>query len=131
MGVPAMSLSSWERQALDSIKDGLARSDPRLAALLGTFTRLASSEDMPAQEKIAARARRTVPCSQRKPRQRGQAGACACSRSSLGLIDSQWAVMLLWLVITVAMITVAVLSNRGASGGTCTGSWPPICRLGR
>lgn len=125
-----MSLSSWERQALDSIKDGLARSDPRLAALLGTFTRLASTEDMPAQEKIAASARRTVPCSQRKPRQRGRAGAgaCACSRSSLRLIDPQWALMLLWLVITVAMITVAVLSNRGAGGGTCTGSWPPICR---
>jgi hypothetical protein len=29
-----MSLSAWEEQALDSIKDGLAGSDPQLAALL-------------------------------------------------------------------------------------------------
>jgi hypothetical protein len=123
-----MTLSTWERQALDSIKDGLARSDPRLAAQLGTFTRMVSGEDMPAQEKIAASARRTIPCSQRKPRQRGRAGACACSRSSLGLVDAQWAVMLLWLVITVAVITVALVSNRGGSAGTCTESWSTICR---
>jgi hypothetical protein len=118
-----MSLSSWERQALDAIKEGLARSDPRLVTLLGTFTRLVSSEDMPAQEKIAAHPRRTIPCSQRKPRQRGRAGAgaCACSRSSLGLIDAQWGVMLLWLVITVAMITVALVSNRAGGPAACTG----------
>ena len=116
-----MSLSSWERQALDAIKEGLARSDPRLVTLLGTFTRLVSSEDMPAQEKIAANPRRTVPCSQRKPRQRGRAGACACSRSSLGLIDAQWGVMLLWLVITVAMITIALVSNHAGGTEACTG----------
>jgi hypothetical protein len=125
-----MSLSSWERQALDTIKEGLARSDPRLVTLLGTFTRLVSSEDMPAQEKIAAHPRRTVPCSQRKPRQRGRAGtgaaACACSRSSVGLIDAQWGVMLLWLVITVAMITVALVSNRGGGTAACTG-WHTVC----
>lgn len=125
-----MSLSSWERQALDAIKEGLARSDPRLVTLLGTFTRLVSSEDMPAQEKIAASPRRTIPCSQRKPRQRGRAdtgvGACACSRSSAGLIDAQWGVMLLWLVITVAMITVALVSNRGGGAATCTG-WHTVC----
>ena len=37
-----MSLSAWEQQVLDSIKDDLAGSDPRLVALLDTFTRLAS-----------------------------------------------------------------------------------------
>lgn len=125
-----MSLSSWERQALDAIKEGLARSDPRLVTLLGTFTRLVSSEDMPAQEKIAANPRRTVPCSQRKPRQRGRAGAgagaCACSRSSLGLIDAQWGVMLLWLVITVAMITITLVSNHAGGTEACTG-WHTVC----
>lgn len=127
-----MSLSSWERQALDAIKEGLARSDPRLATLLGTFTRLVSTEDMPAQEEIAAHPRRTIPCSQRKPRQRGRAGAaagagaCACSRSSAGLIDAQWGVMLLWLVITVAMITVALVSNRGGGTAACAG-WRTVC----
>ena len=126
-----MSLSSWERQALDAIKEGLSRSDPRLATLLGTFTRLVSSEAMPSQEKIAASSRHTVPCSQRKPRHRGRAGAaagaCACSRSSFGLVDAQWGVMLLWLVITLAMITVALVSNRNGSTSTCTGFWSTVC----
>jgi hypothetical protein len=43
-----MSLSTWEQQALDSIKDGLAGSDPELTALLTTFTLLAADEEMPA-----------------------------------------------------------------------------------
>src|SRR5213596_1661655 len=50
----AMSLSAWEQDALDSIKNGLADSDPALAARLAMFTRLASAEDMPVREKIQA-----------------------------------------------------------------------------
>ena len=49
-----MSLSAWEQQALDSIKDGLAGSDPELAALLSAFTQLASGEEMPDREKVRA-----------------------------------------------------------------------------
>ena len=41
-----MSLSSWEQDALDSIKNGLADSDPGLTARLAMFTRLASDEAM-------------------------------------------------------------------------------------
>ena len=41
-----MSLSAWEQNALDSIKDGLASSDPTLAARLTIFARLASGEEM-------------------------------------------------------------------------------------
>jgi Protein of unknown function (DUF3040) len=55
-----MSLSAWEQQALDSIKDGLAGSDPDLAALLSAFTRLASGEEMPDSEKIQAGSRRAL-----------------------------------------------------------------------
>ena len=44
--------SAWEQQALNSIKDGLASSDPTLVARLAIFTRLASGEEMPACEKI-------------------------------------------------------------------------------
>ena len=47
-----MGLSAWEQNALDSIKDGLASSDPVLVARLTIFTRLASGEEMPASEKI-------------------------------------------------------------------------------
>ena len=49
-----MSLSAWEQQALDSIKDGLASSDPTLVARLTIFARLASGEEMQAREKIHA-----------------------------------------------------------------------------
>ena len=49
-----MGLSSWEQDALDSIKDRLASSDPTLVARLNIFARLASGEEMPAREKIRA-----------------------------------------------------------------------------
>jgi Protein of unknown function (DUF3040) len=44
-----MSLSTWERQALDSIGDGFAASDPRLASLLITFSQLARGGDASAR----------------------------------------------------------------------------------
>ena len=46
-----MSLSAWEQQALESIRNGLAGSDPELAALLSAFSRLASDEEMPDRER--------------------------------------------------------------------------------
>jgi hypothetical protein len=49
-----MTLSAHERRELDSISQGLAVSDPGLAGLLGTFTRLTTSEVMPGHEQIAA-----------------------------------------------------------------------------
>ena len=46
-----MSLSAREQNALDSIKDKLASSDPTLVARLTIFTRLATGEEMPARER--------------------------------------------------------------------------------
>ena len=69
------SLSAWEQQALNSIKDGLASSDPTLVARLAIFTRLASGEEMPAREKIHVGSRRAVLRSGPEPRHtRRQAG---------------------------------------------------------
>ena len=45
-----MSLSASEQQALDSIEATLTSSDPKLAALLAIFVRLASGEEMPVRE---------------------------------------------------------------------------------
>ena len=50
-----MSLNQLETQALSSIADGLAGSDPRLASMLTIFSRLAAGEEMPAREKTRAR----------------------------------------------------------------------------
>jgi hypothetical protein len=51
MEVAAMSLSSHEQHALHSIEGRLCVSDPELASLLATFSRLTAGEDMPAREK--------------------------------------------------------------------------------
>jgi hypothetical protein len=124
----AMSLSVWEQQALDSIKDGLTGSDPRLAALLTTFTRLALAEEMPVQETIPAASRRTLRWPLRKPRHNCRADGCHRSRSMLGRAGMQWAVLLAWLVTTVVLITVALVMNHGGgSPRACTGSWPTLC----
>ncbi len=49
-----MSLSPQERRELNRISTGLTVSDPILAALMGTFTRLTTSEAMPAHEQVSA-----------------------------------------------------------------------------
>ena len=50
-----MSLNEPQRQALGSIEDGLAGSDPRLASMLNIFSRLAADEEMRLREKIRVR----------------------------------------------------------------------------
>ena len=113
-----MSLSAWEQQALDSIKDGLASADPALVARLTIFTRLASGEEMPAREKVHVGSWRAVRRSRPEPRYTRQA------YQRLGL---QQTVMLLWLVTTIALIAIALACNHGGSQGTCTRSWATFC----
>lgn len=116
-----MSLSTWEQQALNSIKDGLAGSDPQLAALLSTFTRLASGEEMPVQEDILAGSRR-------KPIHRRRIGARRHSRLMLGYVGMPRVILALLFVIIGALITVALLLSHSDGGqATCTESWPPVC----
>jgi hypothetical protein len=72
MEVPVMSPAGWEHQALDAIQSALGHTDPKLASLLATFTRLASSERMPAHEKGRSplrhppRRRRSRPCREKR-----------------------------------------------------------------
>jgi len=77
-----MSLSSHEEHALHSIEDRLCVSDPELASLLATFTRLTAGEDMPAREKTPA-GRGTTRHSHRRrrpPRMRRLAGRARRSK---------------------------------------------------
>jgi len=114
-----MSLSAWEQQALDSIKDGLAGSDPELAALLSAFTQLASGGDMPDGEKARAGSRRAL---RRLRRARWRAtGRRACQR--LGIQRA----VLLWLLTTAAAIAVALALSTGGNHGTCTETAAMIC----
>ena len=115
-----MSLSAWEQQALDSIKDRLAGSDPELAALLSAFTQLASGEEIPDREKVRAGSRRAL---RRLRRARSRLSARrVCQR--LGI---QRAVLLLWLLTTAAVIAVALALNAGSDHGTCTETVAMIC----
>lgn len=50
-----MSLNAHDQRELDAIEHELSGSDPKLALLLATFTRLAADEEMPVREGIRAR----------------------------------------------------------------------------
>jgi hypothetical protein len=113
-----MSPPGWEHQALDSIQSALGHADPKLASLLATFTRLASSEEMPAHEKIPPPPRHPPHHRRSRPRR----GETPHRHRSL-----QRAVILTWLITSIAMITVAVILSRGGPApcpqafGICAG----------
>jgi hypothetical protein len=114
-----MSLSTWELQALDSIKDGLAGSDPDLATLLTTFTRLAADEEMPARATLQARSRRAI----QRSRRRGRHGA----EQAYQRLRSRHAV-LTWLLVTMVMIGAALALSRGNGQAACSSSvFGPAC----
>ena len=86
-----MSISAREQQALNSIKDGLAGSDPELATLLATFAEQASGEEMPARENIRMTPRWRV----------------------------LRYVLVLWLLITAWLIAVALALSHGSGHVLC------------
>ncbi len=109
-----MSLSAREQQALDCIEDELAGSDPKLAWLLATFARHASGEEMPAREKIPNLALRRG--NVRRP-----------ARRLFPRLGVQQTMLLLWLTVTIALIAVALVLNRGSRNGPCPVSWAVAC----
>ena len=118
-----MSPDAWEQRALDSIGDGLADSDPELATLLTTFTSLASGEKMPVREKLRARSLRAI---HRSRRRRGALGRVPGRRLARRLGVERVA-LLLWLLITVGLITTGLTLSRSGSQSACVERWPGIC----
>ncbi len=117
-----MSLSAWEQRNLDSIKDGLAGSDAGLAALLATFNQLASGEEMPTLEETGAGLRGITRCPGRKRwHPRWSTAGRGYQRPGC-----QWAALLLWLLITISLITAGLVLSRGGQSG-CPRSWAVIC----
>jgi hypothetical protein len=96
--------TGWEHQALDSIKSALGHADPKLASLLATFSRLASSDEMPAHEKVRSPLRHPPHRRRSRPRR----GKAPYRHRSL-----RRAVILTWLITSIAMITVAVILSCG------------------
>jgi hypothetical protein len=104
-----MSPAGWEHQALNSIQSVLGHTDPKLASQLATFSRLASSEEMPTHERVRSPLRRP-PYRRSYRRRRGKA-----LDHGRGL---QRTIVLIWLVTSVALITVAVILSNGGPA-TC------------
>ena len=107
-----MSLTEPDRQALGSIADGLAGSDPGLASMLNIFSRLAVDEEMPVREKIRVRRGRLAAhpprCTQRHPRRRIALPQARRLYPRLGL---QQAMLSLWVVISAGGLAVALVLN--------------------
>jgi hypothetical protein len=116
-----MSLSAWEQQALESIKKGLAGTDPELAALLSVFSRLASDEEMPDREEARAVSRRAF----RRLHRARRRSHLRRVRQRLGVRGA--ALLLLWLLATAALIAVALALTVGGNRGTCTETAAMIC----
>ena len=111
-----MSLSAREQHELQSIENSLADSDPRLASLLATFTRLTAGEQMPVRERIRA-GRRQGPGRRRpRPGARGAAIARPPRRVAWRRIGP-----VLWVLLAIGLIAGA-LAATGGGGRTCSGS---------
>ena len=114
-----MSFTDLERQALGSIADGLAGSDPRLASMLTIFSRLAAGEDMPAREKT--RVRRGRPAARRPRRARRhprRAMAFPQPRRRYPRLGRPQAMLVLGAVISAALLTAA-LALTASGPRTC------------
>jgi len=119
-----MSLCAQEQQDLELIKDGLAGSDSSLVALLGTFNRLASGEEMPAREKIWPGSRAAAGCARRGRRYPHR--SCRYPRQA-SRRRRQRTPPLLWLAVTVSLVAVALVFSHISSSSTCAPSLALVC----
>jgi len=104
-----MSLNQPETQALGSIADGLAGSDPRLASMLTIFSRLAAGEEMPARQKTRARRGRPAAHRPRRARRHPRRGtAFPQPRRRYARLGGPRAMLVLGAVISAALLTVAL-----------------------
>lgn len=112
-----MSLNAHERHALARIEEELAGADPRFAATLSAFSRMADGEAMPERERIRE-ARRSVMgpavCGVRP----GQPG-------SYKLV--YWAAVAVAVCLTIAVISFALVSGHTGSSGACTEWQTGVC----
>ena len=112
-----MSLSQPETQALGTIADGLAGSDPRLASMLTIFSRLAAGEEMPVREKTRVRRGRPAAHRPRRARRHPRRGiAFPQARRRYPRLGWQQAMLVLGTVICAALLTAALAVT--ASGPT-------------
>lgn len=126
-----MGLSAREQQALDSIQATLTGSDPELASLLAVFARLVSGEEMPVREKIRmSRQRRGTRGSDRRRRYLTRGKVRRRRDKGPRRLNSRLLALMLWLVITIGLAVIALVSSHGGDG-TCQGSGARVSVLNR
>jgi hypothetical protein len=122
-----MSLNQLETQALGSIADGLAGSDPRLASMLTIFSRLAAGEEMPAREKTRVRRARPAARRPRRARRHPRRGTARPQPRRLHpRLGRPQAMLVLGAVISAALLTAALaLTTSGHT--TCARPMGTAC----
>jgi hypothetical protein len=122
-----MNSNESETQALGSIADGLAGSDPRLASMLNIFARLAAGEEMPVREKIRVRRGRPAAHHPRRARRHPRPGIAPQQASRLYLrLGWQSAMLVLWAVISAALLATALVLNTSGHKA-CIRSMGTVC----
>jgi hypothetical protein len=115
-----MSFDELDKQALGSIEDGLAGSDPSLASKLNIFSRVVAGEEMPVHEKIQARRGRL---GARRPRRTRRHPRRGTAPRPLRRPDPRpgWpqAMLLLWVVISAGLLTLALVLNTSGHNPSC------------
>lgn len=119
-----MSLSAHDRHELGAIEQELAASAPQLAAMLATFSRLTVGEPMPGLERILEAGQPVVIQAAfglvpGRATSRRAAGASPPARFRV----SWQAIVVVWLVICAALITVAVLLSHTVGNDKCAPPW--------
>jgi hypothetical protein len=112
-----MSLSARHRQALHSIEEGIAESDPGLAGLLGEFSRMMAGEEMPTAERGPAGRRRVARLLRRLSRRPRFPGPT-------------WlpTMLVLWLLLIGTFVAALALSHIG-NRGSCSTVIPTQCAV--
>jgi hypothetical protein len=118
-----MSNRAREQQALDSITEELTRSEPRLAALLATFTRLVSGEEMPVHEKIREGSSYAAARHRRRPAGKSHRRAVSTDQYA----GFRRAALLTSLLITGVLIVICVVLSRGGGHSECRSLWAVAC----
>jgi hypothetical protein len=124
----SVSMSAHDRNELGAIEEELAASEPKLAAMLSTFSRLAAGEAMPGRERIEAGQPPTVIQSAfgLAPRRPGPLRREASSSTRRHRLAG-W-VVVVWLAMSFALIAIAVALNQTGARASCTGS--PVAGCG-
>jgi hypothetical protein len=100
--------------------------------MLNIFSRLAAGEEMPVREKIRVRRGRPAAHRPRRARRHPRRGiALPQARRLYPRLGRQQAMLLLWIVISAALLAVALVLNTSGHNASCIRSVGTACPLPR